>query len=76
MKNQTKPDWKTIVFTTIATIVFMLAASSLTFAQTDYKVGDKIEAYDGGKWYKAQIIEAKDGKFKIHYDGYSSVMDE
>lgn len=75
MRKQIKTNWQTIVFTTIAAIVFIFAANSLSFAQTAYKVGDKIEVVDGGKWYKAQIIEAKDGQFKIHYEGYSATMD-
>lgn len=75
MKKQIRTNRRTIGFTAITVIVFMFTVNSLTFAQTAYKVGDKIEALDGGRWYKAQIIEAKDGKFKIHYDGYDSVMD-
>lgn len=75
MKKQIKTNRRTTLFTHIVAVVFIFAANSLTFAQTDYKVGDKIEAKDGGKWYKARIIEAKDGKFKIHYDSYDAVMD-
>ncbi|CAN5571572.1 hypothetical protein BH10ACI3_BH10ACI3_08570 [soil metagenome] len=59
------------LFAVIAAVVFIIAASSLALAQDDFKVGDKIEAVDGGTWYKAQIIDAKDGQFKIHYEQYS-----
>ena len=75
MKKQIKIDPHTIVFTTIAALVFMFAASSLALAQADYKVGDKVEVKDGGRWYKAEIIGTKDGEFRIHYDGYDPVMD-
>ena len=44
-------------------------------AQPSYNVGDKVEVRDGGKWYRAEILDSRDGKFLIHYDGYDSVMD-
>lgn len=75
MKRYIRTEPSAVVFTTIAALVFMFAASSTTFAQGDFKVGDKVEVVDGGKWYKAAIIEAKDGTFKIHYDDYSSTFD-
>jgi len=75
VKKQIKIVPDTFVFTMIAALVFMFAASSIAFAQADHKVGDKVEVDDGGRWYKAEIIAAQDGKFRIHYDGYSPVMD-
>lgn len=40
-------------------------------AQDSYKVGDKIEAKWGEKWYPAKIAEIKDGSYYVHYDdGY------
>jgi hypothetical protein len=36
----------------------------------------KIEVLWSGAWYKAQIIEAKDGQYKIHYDGFGNNWDE
>lgn len=75
MNKQIKIKTKTIFFTTIAALVFILAASSLTFAQDDFKVGDKVEVKDGGRWYKAQIVDTKPGEFKVHYDGYDPIFD-
>jgi hypothetical protein len=39
MKKKIKINRQTIVFATIAAIVFMFAANSLTLAQADFKVG-------------------------------------
>jgi hypothetical protein len=44
MKKQTKSNWQTIVFTTIAAVVFMFAASSLVIAQKG--IGAKYGARD------------------------------
>jgi uncharacterized protein with FMN-binding domain len=41
-----------------------------------YKAGDALEVEWKGKWYPAKILEVKDGKYKIHYDGYESSWDE
>lgn len=72
MKKQTKSNWQTVVFNTIAVIVLLFAANSLAFAQTTYKVGEKIEVLYSKSWYEAKILEAKDGQFKIKYDDGSS----
>ena len=73
MEKQIKVDRLTVVFITIMVLVFAVNPAAL--AQSDYKVGDKIEAQDANSWSKAEIIDAKDGKYKIHYDGYSAVLD-
>ncbi len=72
MEKQIKVGPHTIMFTTIAALVFIFAASSVTLAQDDFKVGDKIEVKDALTWSKAQIVDAKDGQFKIHYERYSN----
>lgn len=38
-------------------------------------VGDKVEAFSSKKWDQGTIVESKDGKFKIHFDGYSEYWD-
>lgn len=76
MKEQTKLNLQKQLICTAIVIVFMLAANSLAFAQTSYRVGDKIEVEYSKTWYKAEIIEVQDGKYKIHYDGWGSVHDE
>ncbi len=43
MKKQIKLNWQTITFAAIVSLVFMFAANSPAFAQTSYKVGDRIE---------------------------------
>jgi hypothetical protein len=75
MKKYIRIELDAVVFTTIAAVVFMFAASSLALAQADYKVGDKVEVKDGDRWYKAVIIGTRDGEYRIHYDGYDPVMD-
>ena len=77
MKIQTKTTWqKQLVFTAIAAMVFMFAASSLIYAQATYgneqatyKVGDRIESLSAGTWYKAEIIEVRAaGEYVIRFD--------
>ena len=40
------------------------------------KPGTALEVEWKGKWFKAVIVEAGDGKYKIHYDGYGDNWDE
>ncbi len=54
--------------------MFLLAASSSALA--DWKKGDTLEVEWKGKWYKANILEVKEGKYKVHYDGFESSWDE
>lgn len=41
-----------------------------------YYVGDKLESMDNGVWYPVTILEIKDGKYKIHWDGYDDSYDK
>ncbi len=41
-----------------------------------FSVGDEVEVKWKGSWYPASVLEAKGGKYKIHYDGYSDSWDE
>lgn len=41
-----------------------------------WAVGALIEVNWKGSWYKASILDARDGKYKIHYDGYGPEWDE
>jgi hypothetical protein len=42
---------------------------------TQFKRGDKIEAFDAGKWHNATILENKGTGYLVHWDGYSSTYD-
>ena len=50
-------------------------SSIQAFSQT-YKKGDKVEIESSGTWYPGNILELKDGQYKIHYDGWESSWDE
>jgi hypothetical protein len=40
------------------------------------KIGERAQAQDaGGGWYPGRVIEARDGKFKIHFIGYEDDED-
>ena len=41
-----------------------------------YQPADKVEILWGSSWYPGEVLEAKDGKFKIHYDNHSASWDE
>lgn len=45
---------------------------------TEWKPGDRVEVLwtVNQQWYKAQIIEAKEGQYKIRYEGYTGDTDE
>lgn len=45
---------------------------------TENKEGDskKAEVLWGDKWWAAEVIEEKDGKYHIRYDGYSDSLNE
>lgn len=57
----------------LCSFLFFLFISFITFAQV---VGDKVEAYDIGTWYKATIkaigTGANQGQYLIDYDDYST----
>src|SRR5688572_20605715 len=80
MKKGTFSSWqKQLLFAVIATMVFMLALSSLGVAQANYKIGDSIEVISqgpNGNWFKAEVLEAKEGSYRIGYPGYGRSWDE
>ena len=43
---------------------------------TEYRVGANVEVNWHGKWYGAKILEAKDSRHLVHYDGYDDSWDE
>ena len=53
----------------IALLGIMLLTASASAQDANYKVGDQVEVeYASGHWYKAHILELKDGQYKIRYD--------
>lgn len=54
-----------------------LTQAEVKTAELQYTVGSLIEAQDyRGVWYKSKIVEAKDGKYKVHYFGWTDNWDE
>lgn len=45
-------------------------------ARTDRRIGARVEVYSEGDWYKARIIEAGRGRYRVHYYGYEDEYDE
>ena len=45
-------------------------------SSSKYTVGSKVEILWSGLWYKGEILEVNNDKYKIHYDGYGSAFDE
>lgn len=41
-----------------------------------FRAGDKLEIRWGEKWYPGEVLEVKDGQYKVRYDGYSAAWDE
>lgn len=57
-------------------MMFSLLVLAVGLHAAEFKAGDKIEINYSGKWYPGEVVEAKDGKFKVHYAGYSAAWDE
>jgi hypothetical protein len=45
-------------------------------ARADRKVGERVEVFSDGDWYKARIIDARRGSYRVHYYGYEDSYDE
>lgn len=41
-----------------------------------YGVGSKVQVLWGAKWWPATVLQVKDDKYLIHYDGWASSWDE
>lgn len=58
---------------TIITVLLVLVFTS-AFPQ-QFRVGNKVEVYNSGGWYKATITETGSGNYLgyyyVHYDGFS-----
>lgn len=44
--------------------------------RTDRRIGARVEVYSEGDWYKARIVEAGKGRYRVHYYGYEEEYDE
>lgn len=45
-------------------------------SDTSYYVGQPVKVLWGNKWWNARVLQVKDDKFYIHYDGYGKNWDE
>lgn len=44
--------------------------------RADRRVGSRVEVYSEGDWYKARIIDASRGRYRVHYYGFEEEYDE
>jgi hypothetical protein len=59
----------------IVTLLICCLFVSSAFSQ-EYKQGGKVEIKWNNTWYKGAVVEVKDSKYKVHYDGWTSSRDE
>ena len=52
------------------------AAGGAKIVNASYKAGDPVSVEWKGTWYPAKVLDTKDGKFQIHYDGFEASWDE
>ena len=69
-------EQRTSFMTTGAFNPHMVLASAQR--KTDVRIGERVEVYTEGEWYKARIIgaNAKNGAYKVHYYGWEASDDE
>lgn len=48
----------------------------ISVSTSRFKVGDSVDVKWKGSWYPASVLSVKNGRYKIHYDGYGSNWDE
>jgi len=46
------------------------------FKNRSYKVGSRVTVLWNGKWFPARVINKRDDKLYVHYDGYGKNWDE
>lgn len=61
--------------TPFSTIIGLLFTVTFVLAQPIWRVSDQVEAKHTNNWYKATILEIKNGWYKVHYDGYDNSYD-
>ena len=42
----------------------------------NYAVGDKVDVKWNSSWWKGEVLSVEDGKYRVHYTGWSSSWDE
>lgn len=57
-------------------IICLFFIVSLALAQQAWRVGDQVEAKHTTNWYKATILEVRNGWYKVHYDDYDNAYDQ
>ena len=64
-----------MLFRFLCSVVLMLGGITSAIA-ANFQVGDLVDVQWSGSWYKARVIGAEEGKWRITYEGYSSSWDE
>lgn len=52
------------------------ADAVLTKTTTQFAAGEKVDVEWNSKWWQAEILEAKDGTYRVHYVGWNASWDE
>ena len=52
------------------------AAKQETAAGNGFTAGSMVEIFFGASWYMGSVLDVKDGKYKVHYDGWDNKWDE
>ncbi len=69
-------DFEAWLLSTQFTVVTNNSVGNPVTQNTGYKVGDKITAKDRvNNWLPAEVMEIGNGKYKVHYTGYSDYYD-
>jgi len=71
----TKDQFKLIQSVPLPATPAAIPPSPVTNNSFTLQVGGRVEAFSSKKWDQGTIVEIKDGKFKIHFDGYSDYWD-
>jgi hypothetical protein len=62
--------------TVVAVVWCCLGFQSVSFAQMGWRLGQQVEVLTLGKWYPAEIVAVREGKYEVHYAGLEDNRNE
>lgn len=71
-----KPALSALMVLAVLLVATAASADTTTAKDATYRAGEVVDVEWKGKWYEGKILEAKEGRYKIHYVGWDKKWDE